>query len=285
MSKATVIRVGPGDSTLRGRLLGARLREKRDAAGLTGVEVAKQMRRAHSSLSRWESGDQIPRPGDLLFMLELYGVAGSERDALVRLAEEAHEQHHSSEVVSAAVADYDWLQSRASKLETFQNAVVPDLLQTAGYIRAIVKTWDLGAGREEVERIVRARTARQRRLTGDPAVGLCAVVTEAVLYQAIGGPEAIRSQLRHLLDRAALPNVELRVVTASVGAHPGLAGPFTIMRFDDAPDLVQVVTRGGDIYFEDPEPFAQALRRIKRAALSHKKSVAMIASMSSKETT
>ena len=90
----------------------------------------------------------------------------------------------------------------------------------------------------------------------------------------------MRAQLPHLLDRAALPNVELRIVTASAGAHPGLAGPFTVMRFRDAPDLVRVATRGGDIYFEDPEPFAQALRRIKRTALSHKKSIAMIAAMS-----
>ncbi|MGH2943920.1 MAG: Scr1 family TA system antitoxin-like transcriptional regulator, partial [Solirubrobacteraceae bacterium] len=80
-------------------------------------------------------------------------------------------------------------------------------------------------------------------------------------------------------DRAALPNVELRVVAASAGAHPGLVGPFTILRFRDGRDLVRVVTRGGDIYFEDAEPFAQALRRIRRAALPHRRSVAMIAAM------
>jgi transcriptional regulator with XRE-family HTH domain len=265
-------------------MLGARLREKRAAAGLTGVEVAKRMRRAHSSLSRWESGDQIPRPGDLLYMLQLYEVAEPERDALMRLAEDAHEHDQASEVVSVDVADYDWLQGRAWKLETFQNAVVPDLLQTADYAREILKAWDPAASREAIERIVRARMARQRRLAGDDVVELCAIVSEAALRQTIGGHDAMRGQLRHLLDRAALPNIELRVVTASAGAHPGLAGPFTIMRFRDAPDIVQVVTRGGDIYFEDPEPFAQALRRIKSTALSHKKSVAMIASVS-RETT
>jgi len=284
MSRETVIRVGPGDSTLRGRLLGARLREKRAAAGLTGVDVTKRMRRSHSSLSRWESGDQIPRPGDLLYMLELYGVVGSERDALMRLADEAHEHDQASEVVSAAVADYGWLQGRAWKLETFQDAVVPDLLQTADYAREILKAWDPTAGRDQVERIVRARMARQRRLTGDDAVELCAVVSEAALRQAIGGADAMHAQLRHLLDRAALPNVELRVVPASAGAHPGLVGPFTIMRFRDAADLVRVATRGGDIYFEDPEPFAQALRRIKSTAVPPRKSVAMIAAMT-KETT
>jgi hypothetical protein len=213
-------------------------------------------------------------------MLELYGVSGSERDALMRLAEEAHEQHRASEVVSAAVADYDWLQGRAWRLETFQNTVVPDLLQTADYAREILKAWDPSASRERIERVLHARTARQQRLGGDDAIELSAVINEAALRQVIGGPDAMRVQLRHLLDRAALPNVELRVVTATAGAHPGLAGPLTIMRFRDASDLVRVGTGGGDIYFEDAEPFAQALRRIKRMALSHKESVAMIAAVS-----
>jgi transcriptional regulator with XRE-family HTH domain len=205
MSRETIIRVGPGDSTLRGRLLGARLREKREAAGLTGVEVARRMRRAHSSLSRWESGDQVPRPGDLLYMLRTYEVSDDERDALMRLAEEAHEHNRASEVVSAAVADYDWLQGRAWKLETFQNAVVPDLLQTAGYAREILKAWDPAAGRERVERVLGTRMARQHRLSGDGAVKLCAIVSEAVLRPAIGGRAAMDAQLRHLLERAALP--------------------------------------------------------------------------------
>jgi hypothetical protein len=148
----------------------------------------------------------------------------------------------------------------------------------------VLKAWDPAAGRERIERMVDARVARQHRLMGDGAVELCAVVGEGALRQAIGGPDAVRAQLRQLLDRAVLPNVELRVVTVSAGAHPGLAGPFTIMRFRDGRDLVRVATRGGGIYFEDPEPFAQALRRIKRAALSHKQSVAMIAAMSKEMT-
>ena len=90
--------------------------------------------------------------------------------------------------------------------------------------------------------MLRTRTARERRLAGDDAVALCAVVSEAGLRHMIGGPDAMRAQLRHLLDRAALPNVELRVVTASAGAHPGVAGPFTIMRFRDAADRVQAQT-------------------------------------------
>ena len=89
----------------------------------------------------------------------------------------------------------------------------------------------------------------------------------------------MRAQLRHLLDCAVLPTVELRVVPFAAGAHPGFAGPFTILRFRDGRALAHVVTRAGDIYAEDAEPFAQALRRIKRMALSQRDSVAMIAAL------
>jgi transcriptional regulator with XRE-family HTH domain len=113
MSKQTVIRVGPGDTTLRGRLLGARLREKREAAGLKLVAAASLIKRRPSTLSRWETGDRFPHPADLFYALEVYGVRGAERDALMRLAEEAHERPESPDIVSMAVADYGWLQGRA----------------------------------------------------------------------------------------------------------------------------------------------------------------------------
>jgi hypothetical protein len=89
----------------------------------------------------------------------------------------------------------------------------------------------------------------------------------------------MRAQLRHLLDCAALPAVELRIVPFAAGAHPGFTGSFSILRFRDDRDLIHLTTRGGDIYFEDAEPFAQALRRMKRVALSQRESVAKIAAV------
>jgi len=278
-SKQTVIRVGPGDTTLRGRLLGARLREKREATGLKLVEASKQMKRRPSSLSRWETGDRIPRPADLFYALEVYGVRGAERDAIMRLAEEAHERPESPDVVSMAVADYGWLQRRAYRLECFWDTVLPGLLQTPDYARAVLKIWDPAASKEWLERTVAVRIARQERLAGEDALELCAVLGEGALRAVVGGPEIMRAQLRHLLDCAALPTVELRIVPFVAGEHAGFTGPFSILRFHDDRDLTHVTTRGGDIYFEDAEPFAQALRRIKRVALPQRESVAKIAAV------
>src|SRR3954453_8976260 len=121
--------------------------------------------------------------------------------------------------------------------------------------------------------------ARQGRRAEGAPLEVRAVLGEGALRAVVGGAEAMRAQLRHLLDCAALPTVELRVVPFAAGAHPGFAGRFTILRFRDDGDLAHVITRAGDIYLEDPEPFVQALRRIKRLALGQRESRAMIAAL------
>jgi hypothetical protein len=211
--------------------------------------------------------------------MEIYGVRGAERDELMRIAQEAHDQPESPSIVSTAVADYDWLERRAYKLEYFSDTAPPGVLQTPNYAREILKTWDPVVGGERIERTLTARMARQERLAGEEALDLCVVLGEGALRAVVGGPEAMRAQLRHLLDCAALPTVELRVVPFAAGAHAGFAGPFAILRFRDDGDLAHIITRAGDIYLEDLEPFTQALRRIKRVALSKQESVAMIVAL------
>jgi hypothetical protein len=206
-------------------------------------------------------------------------VRGTERDALMRIAEEAYNQPESPDVVSTAVADYDWLQRRAYRLEYLCDTALPGLLQTPDYAREVLKAWDPAVGRERTERTLAVRMARRDRLSGEDALQVCAVVGEGALRAVVGGPEAMRAQLRHLLDCAALPTVELRVVPFAAGGHAGFVGSFTILRFGDDRDLAHVVTRAGDIYAEDVEPFTQALRRMKRVALSPRESVAMVAAL------
>src|SRR3978361_1831126 len=119
MAERAVIRVGPDSSTLRDRWLGARLREKRAAAGLTAKEAARRMQRSHSTLSQWESGAAIPRLPALAVLLDSDEVQGEERGALLRLQEEVREQRSTTDAVSAVAVNYDWLESRASRLGVF----------------------------------------------------------------------------------------------------------------------------------------------------------------------
>jgi transcriptional regulator with XRE-family HTH domain len=279
VNRRVAVRVGTGGATLRGRQLGARLRELRDGVGLTGEEVAKRMGRAHSTLSRWETGGLIPRVPDVYFMLDLYGVDGPERDALLRSVRAAREREDWEVDVSVAVADYAWMEGRAWKVEIFQENVVPGLLQTPDYAREVLRAWDPAATAQRIERTLAARVARQRRLIAEDPLQLSTVIGEGALRLAVGGPEVMRAQLKHLVDLAAEPGIALRVLPFATGTHAGMTGPFKILRFHDDQDVATVETRGGDIYLEDVEPFALALRRLRTVALPQRKSLAMIAAM------
>jgi hypothetical protein len=237
------------------------------------------MGRAHSTLSRWESGTLVPRVPDVFFMLDVYGIDGAERDALLRSTQNAREREEWEVDVAVEVVDYAWMEGRAWKVETFQDSVVPGLLQTPDYARAVLRAWDPAATAQWIERTLAARLVRQRRLTDEDPVQLAAIVGEGALRLLVGGPEVMRAQLKHLVDLAGQPGIGLRVLPFATGTHAGMTGPFTILRIDDEQDVATVETRGGDVYLEDVEPFAQALRRLSVAALPQRKSLAMIAAM------
>lgn len=212
-------------------------------------------------------------------MADLYGVDGTERDALLRSVQDAREREDWEVDVSVAVADYAWMEGRAWKVETFYESVVPGLLQTADYACEVLRAWDPAATPQWIERTLAARIARQRRLTAEDPLQLSAIVGEGALRLLVGGAEVMRAQLKHLVDLAAEPGIELRVLPFATGSHAGMTGPITILRFHDDRDVATVETPGGDVYLEDVEPFAQALRRLTAAALPQRKSLAMIAAM------
>jgi transcriptional regulator with XRE-family HTH domain len=279
VSERVAVRVGTGGATLRGRALGARLRELRAAAGLTGDEVAARMGRAHSTLSRWELGHLTPRVPDVAFMLALYGVQRAERDALLRCAQAAREREDREVDASVTVADHARIEGRAWKVESFHNGAVPGLLQTPDYAREIIRAWNPAATPQQIERWVDVRVARQQRLIEEDPLQLSVVIAEGPLRVAVGGAAVMRTQLKRVVDVAAQPNVEVRILPFAAGAHAGMTGTFSILRCHDDQDVATFETRGGDLYFEDVEPFAQALRRLTAAALPQRKSVAAIAAM------
>ncbi|MGI9099724.1 MAG: helix-turn-helix domain-containing protein [Solirubrobacteraceae bacterium] len=279
-----MLRVGIDRATMRRRWLGTRLAEHREAAGLKGAEVAKRIARAGSTLSRWETGDLIPRPAELYYMLELYGVRADERERLMRHADEAREPGLSEVDESDAVADHVWLESRAWSIETFQTTLVHGLLQSADHARALLMARLPTATPERVERAVVARDLRQRRLTDEAPLRLSAILDEAVLRRIVGGPALMRAQLEHLVERAELPNVEIGVIPFAAGAHTSMSSAFDVLRFRGENDVVFLETRGGITYLERTEPFSEALDGLRAAALSAEQSIAMIARLADEMT-
>lgn len=241
---------------VRRRRLARELRSLRDRAQLTTQQVADAVGRAQSLVSRWEAGKRTPAHGDVVALAELYGLAREQRDTLVSLARDARKKGWWETYVDLLPEwheHYLGLEAEASEISTFEPDVIPGLLQTPEYARALTSATLLRASSEEVDRRADLRIQRQERLTDDEPLTLWAVVGEAALYKRVGGTGVLAEQLKHLIDMAAAPNITLQVMPLEAGAQPATGGQVTILRYADAEDadVVYLESQHGGFYVED----------------------------------
>ncbi|MCJ1680774.1 helix-turn-helix domain-containing protein [Streptomyces sp. APSN-46.1] len=253
-------------STVLGRQLGDELRRLREAAGLTTAAAARAIDCTGGKISRIEHGHVPVRTPDLDALVEAYGVSDPEtRERLGALARRANRRrregwwHEYSSVLGDTYRDYIEMEDICDSIRTFQAQLVPGLLQTAEYGRAITvasRAWRTG---EEIEQFVQVRLARQERLKGDGKLELWAILAEGVLRQQVGGPTVMCDQLEHLADMAEQSNVTVQVLPFSRGAHSGMFGPYLLMSFPQvsAQDLVLTETPTGNIWTEGESEVAQ----------------------------
>jgi len=275
--------------TLRARRLAAELQRRREATGMSREEVARQLEWSTSTLFRIETGRNRPQPGNVRMLLELYGVTGPERDGLIQLTREARQPgwwHSFRDVLPNPYEVYIGLEAGAASIRNFEPVVVPGLLQTADYARETFRNGPIELDPEEVERLLEVRLARQQILTRDDRPRLWAVIDEAVVHRAVGGPEVMRGQLRHLADAARQGKTTVQVIPYRAGAHAGTTGPFVILDYTEATDpaVVYVETLAGDIYLEersDVDRYTLAFDRLVAAALHPDDSVQLIEQVAS----
>ena len=219
-------------------------------------------------------------------------MTGAERDGLIQLTREARQPgwwHSFRDVLPNPYEVYIGLEAGASSIRNFEPVVVPGLLQTADYARAMFRNGPRELDRDEVERRVEVRLARQEILARDSRPRLWAVIDEAVIRRLVGGPDVMRGQLRHLADAAQQGKTTIQVVPYRAGAHAGTTGPFVILDFPEAtdPTVVYVETLAGDIYLEersDVDRYTLAFDRLVAAALHPDDSVQLIEQMASGST-
>jgi len=269
--------------TVRRRRLSGELRRLRDQAKLTIDDVAEKLSCSASKISRIETGHVGVTPRDTRDMLKLYGVEPDQLEALVQLAKEARRKgwwHSYNEVFTGAFVG---LEAETSSLRAYQALLVPGLLQTEDYMRAVISAARPDATEAHVEKRVKARLARQRLLTDIDPPRYWAVIDEAVLCRMVGGPKVMHAQLNWLIARASLPHVTIQVLPFNAGAHAGMEGPFLILGFPEQadPDVVYVDNTTAGIYLEEP---AEILRytlmfdHLRAAALAPDDTLTRIAS-------
>lgn len=244
---------GPRQVVKRRRLRGE-LRSARMAAALTQDEVAVAMEWSPSKIIRIEAGSVGVSANDLKALLKLYNITEPNRvDELLTLARLARERLTTYRDAPPKLLQFIDYEASSATIRGFQPLVVPGLLQTEEYARAVIQAVVPKASKAQVEAAVTVRMRRQEILTRPDPVQLLAVVDEAVVRRQVGGDGAMRRQIKHLVAMGDRKNVTIEVVRFSAGVHPGVQGPFVIFEFPDAEDddVLFLESSRGDLIIRD----------------------------------
>jgi transcriptional regulator with XRE-family HTH domain len=266
--------------TLRRKELGARLRQLRIDAGLTAEEVADRLLCSSAKISRIETGGRGVSLRDVRDLSGIYGVDAREQEHLMSLAKESKQRAWWQEY-DLKYQTYYGLEAAAASIADYESGMVPGLLHTEAYARAMAAGTDPAMSPEEREHAIQARLKRQNRLTEPSPPRFHALIDESALRRMVGGLDVMREQLSVLVERAVLPNVTLQIVPFDAGAHPGIDSTFTILGFaeNDMHDVVYVEGLMGQFYLERPtdiERYHRVFGEIAAKALDPESSVARI---------
>lgn len=249
------------ESVVRSQL-GARLRQLREEAELKLGDAAERAGTNKSTLSRVENGLRGLKPKTAERLLECYGVGDpavlAELLELIRVDEANRrrpvwfKRHHA--ILSPTRFDgYLALESTASRLRNYQPSLVPGLLQTPAYARAVIASMRPELSHAQIDELVGIRMARQRKIINPAATDFSTLIEEAALLRPVGDRTLMRQQLRHLMDVSSRPRTTVRLAPFSHGPHPGLYGPYVILSFPTATrDIVCVEAVPTSVYFEEP---------------------------------
>ncbi|GGL42173.1 transcriptional regulator [Planomonospora parontospora subsp. antibiotica] len=240
--------------TVRRRRLASELRRLRERAQLTMEEVGERLGWSATKISRIETARVRVGLKDTERLLDLYAVGSEKYSELIDLAKDARKKGwwQAYGDLPAEYTTYIGLEAEAASMRSFAPTVLPGILQTEDYARAVIRSALFISSPGEIERRVEVRMARQELLVQDEPLRLWVVLDEAIIRRPVGGAAVMRSQLDRLLDVADLPNVTVQVLPFAVGVHPGTNGAFEIMEFPEPadPDVVFMENFTGSLYIE-----------------------------------
>ncbi|MER5971330.1 helix-turn-helix transcriptional regulator [Streptomyces sp. NPDC002055] len=246
---------------------GAELRRLREAAGLNQQQLGEIIYCTGSLIGQIETARKLPTRA---FTQRVDAALGTD-GALMRLLKLVLRSQ-----LPSWFQPYAEMEAKASHIYSFQAQLVHGLLQTEEYARAVLGVLQ----QDRLDERVAARLERQRILERENPPLAWVILSEAALYQVIGGKGVMREQLAHLLEFLEWEWVQVQVLPFEVGAHAGLPGSFTLLRFEDDPDILYDEGYGpGHLRANPHEVKARSLRydHLQAAALSVEDSAASIA--------
>ena len=231
------------------------LRAAREQRGWSQADLADQIPYSLSTISMVEALHRVPTRDLAVHLDKTFGTPGTFTRLEARLRDLPF---------PASFRPFAAYEAEATALYVFEHSLVPGLLQTSEYARAVMATRP-NTAEDEIDNLVIARLARQSVLTRDdpPAPLLWALIDEGVLHRPVAPAEVMHDQLLHLVAVSRRPNVTVQVVPYSAGGHTGLLGAFTIADLGGSPGTVNVEDITDGRVFEDPGMVSRVTLRYK----------------------
>jgi transcriptional regulator with XRE-family HTH domain len=234
------------------RRLTAELRRLRTQANLTQRQVAQRLDWSPSKVIRIEQGTVRIQVTDLQALLNLYDVtdpaAASELTTMARESKKLPFAEY-REVVTAETVRYFQYEANASIIRQVHPLLVPGLMQTEEYSRAVLDAYSMPA--EKSDKIIESRKERRELFDQAEPPQAFFILDEAVLRRQVGGPKVMSRQIDHLVSISQRPGVSIQVIEFLAGAHSAMAGPFVHLEFPVAndPDVIFIENTLGDTLF------------------------------------
>ncbi|WP_155375496.1 helix-turn-helix domain-containing protein [Catellatospora vulcania] len=263
--------------TIQRRRLGHALRRAREAAGRTQEEAGRTIDAAATKISRMELGQSGIKLHDLNTLLDFYGLGDEPADALRELARAGRQRGRwSGRNVPDWFRQYVDLEAAASEVRWYQSEIVPGIMQTEDYIRAMSPA-DPGKTDDHVA----LRKERQELLTRDDAPDFAVIISESALHRQVGGIDVMHAQLHHLARAAADQLITLQVLPFNASTYTTSSFGFTLLRFehDAGSDVVYLEDYTNAYYLDDQETarvYSRLWSRLSAAALGPRESVRLI---------
>lgn len=231
-----------GPTVLR-RRLGAELNAFRASRSMRAIDVATALGWSASKVSRIESGSVPLQDVDARKLLALYGVEDpDEVKAFINLVRRSRQQgwwHAYGDALPDWLRTFIGLEDDASKIKTFQNELIPGLLQTEEYARQVIRTMNPSETESEIEARVALRMERQRILDRRVPPEFHAIIGEAVVRRVVGGPVVMQEQVDRLVTLAETrSNISVQLLPFSVGAHAAMGSTFSIFSFGEMSESI-----------------------------------------------
>jgi transcriptional regulator with XRE-family HTH domain len=266
------------EAPVQRRRLRSELRRARTKARMTQKEVADAMDWSLSKLIRIEQGSVGISTNDLRALLQHYSIADpAEVERFLDLARAGKAPRGwwtaYREIVSPQFLALLSVEGSASVIQTFQQLLVPGLLQDEEYARAVLRRYGGSVTDKRVDELVKLRMRRQEELFERPdPPEMFFVLDEAALHRWVGGREVMRRQLQRLKHEAERANVTIEFVPFTAGLQPGMQSSFYVLEFADerAEDVLFLESSLGDVVSRDEQeeiaPYQEAFGQLRELA-------------------